>query len=380
MHSTRGRANALRGVLSGELSKESLNSSEMMEVFSLCVECKACKSECPSNVDMAKIKAEFLNGYNREHGTPIASRLVGNVHRLSALAVPIAPIANFISGTLPFRFVNEKILGFDRRRKLPKIVLKTFENWFKKRTPNTTGSRGKVVLFHDTFMNFNHPESGIGATRILEALGYEVVLADRKCCGRPMISKGLLDQAASHARYNVDVLYEHVQAGAKIVGCESSCMMAIRDEYPDLLGGDEKAKAVAEATMMIEELLVETTGDDGQQIKWTSKSLDAQLHVHCHERALVGTGAGIEALNMPPNYNTELIDAGCCGMAGSFGFDKKYYDVSMKMGEDRLFPAIRATGPNVAVAVTGVSCRQQVEDGVGRPARFLSEILADALD
>ena len=380
MHSTRGRANALRGVLSGALPKESLNSSEMLEVFSLCVECKACKSECPSNVDMAKIKAEFLYGYNREHGTPMASRLVGNIHRLSALAVPVAPVANFISGSLPFRFVNEKILGFDRRRKLPGIVSRTFESRFRKRTPNTTGSRGKIVLFHDTFMNFNHPESGIGATRILEALGYEVELADRKCCGRPMISKGMLDQAASNARHNVDVLHEHVQAGAKIVGCESSCIMAIRDEYPDLLGGDDKARAVAEATVMIEELLAETAGDGGQQIKWTDRSLDAQLHVHCHERALIGTGAGIEALNMPPNYSTELIDAGCCGMAGSFGFDRKYYDVSMKMGEDRLFPAIRAAAPDVAVAVTGVSCRQQVEDGTGRPARFLSEILADALD
>ena len=380
MHSTRGRANALRGVLSGALPQDSLNTSQMLEVFSLCVECKACKSECPSNVDMAKIKAEFLHGYNREHGTPVVSRLVGNIHRLSALAVPVAPIANFVSGTLPFRFVNEKILGFDRRRKLPKIVSRTFESWFKKRTPKTTGARGKIVLFHDTFMNFNHPESGIGATRILEALGYEVELADRKCCGRPMISKGLLDQAASNARHNVDVLYEYVQAGVKIVGCESSCMMAIKDEYPDLLMGDEKAKAVAEATMMIEELLTETAGDHDQQIRWSDTSLDAQLHVHCHERALVGTGAALEALNMPPNYSTELIDAGCCGMAGSFGFDRKYYDVSMKMGEDRLFPAIRASAPGVAVAVTGVSCRQQVEDGVGRPARFLAEILADALD
>ena len=195
-----------------------------------------------------------------------------------------------------------------------------------------------------------------------------------------MISKGLLDQAASNALHNVDVLYEYVEAGAKIVGCESSCMMAIKDEYPDLLAGDDKAKAVAEATVLIEELIADTAGDGGQQITWTDRSLDARLHVHCHERALIGTGAGLEALNMPPNYNTELIDAGCCGMAGSFGYDSKYYDVSMKMGEDRLFPAIRAAAPEVAVAVTGVSCRQQVEDGVGRPARFLSDILADALD
>lgn len=378
-HSTRGRANALRGVLSGSLPQDSLHSSEIFEVLSLCVECKSCKSECPSNVDMAKIKAEFLHGYNSEHGVPLASRMIGNVHKLSALTVPIAPIANFLFSQYPVRYANEKIFGFDRRRKLPAVVSTTFENWFKQRIPNTTGSRGKIVLFHDTFMNFNNPESGIGATRLLEALGYQIELADRKCCGRPMISKGLLDQAADNARHNIDILYEHVKAGGKIVGCESSCIMTLQDEYPDLVTNEDKAKAVAESTIMLEELLVETMDDGHQQINWSEKSVDALLQVHCHERALVGTKAGLTAMNMPPNYSTELIDAGCCGMAGSFGFEKRHYDVSMKMGEERLFPALRAAAPHVVVAVTGVSCRQQVEDGTGRAARFLSEILADAL-
>jgi len=195
-----------------------------------------------------------------------------------------------------------------------------------------------------------------------------------------MISKGLLDKAAQNARHNVDVLYEHVQAGAKIVGCESSCMMTLKDEYPDLLGGDEKARAVSAATVMLEELLVETNDDGKQQIEWNDTSLEAKLQVHCHERALVGTGASLNALNMPPNFDAELIDAGCCGMAGSFGFEKKNYEVSMKMGEDRLFPALRNTAPNVEVAITGVSCQQQIVEGVDRPARFLSDILADAID
>ena len=380
MHSTRGRANTLRSVLSGSLPKETLHSKELFEVFSLCVECKSCKSECPSNVDMAKIKSEFLYGYNKKNGTPITSRFIGNIHSISAMTIPLAPIFNFVTGTAAFRFINEKLFGFDRRRKLPPLVTQTFESWFKKRAPNTTGTRGNIVLFHDTFMNFNHPESGIGATRILEALGFNVQLADRKCCGRPMISKGLLDKAASNARHNVDVLYKYVQAGAKIVGCESSCIMTLKDEYPDLLPGNKRAKSVAEATVMLEELIEETLNDGTQQIDWNDKVVESTLQVHCHEQALTGTQAALKVMNMPPNYSTKLLEAGCCGMAGSFGFEKKHYDVSMKMGEDRLFPALRASSPEVSIAVTGVSCRQQVEDGVGRPARFLSDILAEAID
>ena len=296
------------------------------------------------------------------------------------MTIPLAPVYNFVTGTAAFRFINEKLFGFDRRRKLPPLVTQTFESWFKKRATNTTGTRGNIVLFHDTFMNFNHPESGIGATRILEALGFNVQLADRKCCGRPMISKGLLDKAASNARHNVDVLYKHVQAGAKIVGCESSCIMTLKDEYPDLIPGNERAKSVADATVMLEELIGETLNDGNQQIDWNDKVVESTLQVHCHEQALTGTQAALKVMNMPPNYSTKLLEAGCCGMAGSFGFEKKHYDVSMKMGEDRLFPALRASSPEVSITVTGVSCRQQVEDGVGRPARFLSDILAEAID
>jgi Fe-S oxidoreductase len=237
-----------------------------------------------------------------------------------------------------------------------------------------------VVLFHDTFMNFNHPESGKAAVRLLEALGYEVVLVDRKCCGRPMVSKGLLDKAAANARHNVDVLYPHVSAGAKVVGCEASCIGALKDEYPDLLKGDPKAVAVSKAAVMIEEVLAQAAGDGGPQVRWSpAVKKDVALQVHCHERALVGTQAALKALSLPPGYRVKLIDAGCCGMAGSFGFEKEHYDISMKVGEDRLFPALRAAPPETEIAVTGVSCRQQVEDATGRPARFLSEILAEAV-
>ena len=379
-HSTRGRANALRAALSGALPTDQLHSSRMLKVLDLCLECKSCKSECPSNVDMAKIKYEFLNTYYKSHRVPLRSRLVADIHRLNKLASgPMSAIANFVNRSLPARLFLHYVVGIDKRRRFPRIVRHTFESWFKRRTPNTTGSRGRVVLFHDTFMNFNHPESGVAATELLEALGYEVVLADRKCCGRPMVSKGLLDKARANAQYNVDSLYPHVEAGAKVVGCEASCIGALKDEYPDLLKGDEKAKAVAEASVLIEELLSETAGDGGQQIEWSAHAAEVLLQVHCHERALIGTKDALAALNMPPGYKASLIDAGCCGMAGSFGFEKEHYDVAMKVGEERLFPAVRESAPSTQIAVTGVSCRQQVEDGAGRPARYLAEVLADAL-
>ncbi len=380
-HSTRGRANSLRASISGALPIEQLNSKRMFDVLDLCLECKSCKSECPSNVDMAKIKYEFLNTYYKSHRIPLRNRVVANIHRINSFgAGPQAVIANTLNRSPIGRWFSDKLLKMDRRRKLPPIVTKTFESWFKNRRPNTTGSRGKVVFFHDTFINFNHPEAGIGAVRLLEALGYEVVLADRKCCGRPMVSKGMLDKAAANARYNVDSLYEHVSQGAKIVGCESSCMMAIRDEYPDLLGGDEKARAVSDAVVMIEELLADTADDGEQQILWDEDAKkDVRLFVHCHERALVGTQAALKSLGLPPSFDASMIEAGCCGMAGSFGFEKEHYDVSMTIGEDRLFPAIRSAPADAEIAITGVSCRQQIEDGTDRKPRYLAEVLAEGL-
>jgi Fe-S oxidoreductase len=339
---------------------------------------------------MAKIKYEFLYSYYKSHRVPMRSRLIANIHRFNSLAQPVAPLANVVNRSGPVRWALDAFVGIDRRRKFPRVVCQTFESWFEQHQAARWGNmqatadprtpRGKVVLFHDTFMNFNHPQSGVAAVRLLEALGYEVALVDRKCCGRPMISKGLLDAAAKNARHNVDALYPHVQAGAFVVGCEASCIGALKDEYPDLLKGDPTARAVSKATLMIEELLVKTAGDGGPQIEWSPDVLkNVALQVHCHERALIGTQAAVKALSLPPGYQATLIDAGCCGMAGSFGFEKEHYDISMKVGEDRLFSFIRAASPDAEIAVTGVSCRQQIEDGAGRAARYLSEILAEAV-
>lgn len=379
-HTTRGRANALRGVLSGSLPAESFSSKNMMDVLDLCLGCKSCKSECPSNVDMAKIKYEYLYQYYKTRKIPLSSKLVADIHRMSSISAPVAPIANAVTRSLPVRLLFEKVAGFDRSRPSPKVVRNTFQKWFSKHKPQSTNSRGKIVLFHDTFMNFNHPTIGMSATRVLEALGFEViVLNERKCCGRPMISKGLLDQAGENARHNVDLLYPHVQNGVKIVGCEASCVSAMTDDWPDLLNSDDKAKQVASSVVTIEELLVETTDDEGQQIKWNDLEKQVKFFGHCHQRALTGTKSSMAALNLPPNFEASEISAGCCGMAGSFGYEKSHIEVATAAGEDRLFPAVREAGPNVDIATSGVSCREQIGFNTERESRHVVEILADAL-
>ncbi len=379
-HTTRGRANALRGVLSGTLTEESLGSKNLMKVLELCLECKSCKSECPSNVDMAKIKYEFLYQYYKSRKVSLGSRFVADIHRLNSLAAPLAPVVNAVNRSAPVKLLFEKVAGFDRTRPMPKVVRKTFQKWFDGHTPLTASPRGKVVLFHDTFMNFNHPSIGISATRVLEALGYEVVvLKDRKCCGRPMISKGLLDQAGDNARHNVDLLYPYVEQGIKIVGCEASCVSAITDDWPDLLGGGEKARSVATSVVTIEELLVATAKDGEQQIRWTDASKEVKFFGHCHQRALTGTADSLTALNLPPGYEATEISAGCCGMAGSFGYEKSHIEIATAAGEDRLFPAVRDTSPNVEIATTGISCREQIGFNTKRESRHVVEILADAL-
>tara|TARA_Y100001970_G_scaffold145421_2_gene178569 strand:- start:12358 stop:15264 length:2907 start_codon:yes stop_codon:yes gene_type:complete len=380
MHSTRGRANVLRSVITGKLPFEKFHSKELFKVLSLCVECKSCKSECPSNVDMAKIKSEFLYNYNKKNGTPLASRIIGNIHLLNSLGSKFSFVTNLIFKSFLFRQINEKVLGFDSRRPLPALSNFTFEKWFKSHKTKSSKSRGKVILFHDTYMNFNHPESGVAATKILENLGYEIEILKRKCCGRPMISKGLLDQAAKNAKYNVDLLYKYVEKGYKIIGCESSCMMTLKDEYPDLLKKSEKSVKVSKNTFMLEEIIAQTTNDGKEQIKWNEKSSNINIQVHCHQKALIGTKATEVALNLPKNFNAKIIDAGCCGMAGSFGFEKKNYDISMKMAEDRLFPALKKSDESDSVVITGVSCKQQIIDGTSRNAKFLSEVLAEAID
>jgi FAD/FMN-containing dehydrogenase/Fe-S oxidoreductase len=375
-HSTRGRANYMREILSGKTDIKEFSGKGLYDVLDLCLECKGCKAECPSNVDMAKLKYEFLAQYNEANGMPLRSRFFSGIHALSKAASRWPAMANAVMTSSLVRGILDRYLGIDARRKLPVIASETFESWFKKRAaPALANSVGRVVLFHDTFVDFNYPEIGKAATRLLEAAGYEVAIVERQCCGRPMISKGLPEQARRNAAFNVEKLQPFVERGYSVVGCEPSCIFTFRDEYPDLLKGDAVAR-VAGAAFLLEEFIVREKKEGRWKLEFKRQQQKALIHGHCHEKALIGSRFLKEAVSLA--YAVEEIDSGCCGMAGSFGFEKEHYDISMAIGQRRLFPAIEKQA-NAIVVAPGVSCRQQVEHATGRKALHPAEALAAAL-
>jgi len=380
-HSTRGRANALRAALSGRLPQEELTSHRMYEVLDLCLECKGCKAECPINVDMAKLKYEFLAHYYAAHGTPLRARLFANIERLNRVGSAFAPLSTTLVNLGVTRWLMEKVTGIDRRRSLPPFARPTFETWFRKRR-SKAGARGKVILFHDTFMNYNYPEIGKAAVTVLERAGYEVMLVEKKCCGRPMISKGMLEEARAHAIYNVNVLAPYAEQGIPIVGCEPSCLLTLRDEYPDLVS-DKRVDTVAANSFMIEEFLARLQARGELQLPFNETKRALLLHGHCHQKALIGTGPSLTVLRLPPGFEVEEVNSGCCGMAGSFGFEQEHYELSRAIGARRLFPAVeakmQATNGDFDVVAAGVSCRQQVEHFTGKRPKHLVEVLAEAL-
>ena len=377
-HSTRGRANLLRAVLSGALPKETLTSKRLYEAMDLCLECKGCKAECPSGVDMAKLKYEFMDKYTKANGLPMRGRMFAKVNDLNRWGCRFAPLSNWAMGNPVSRLLAHWLLGVEGKRQPPPFARPTLEAWFRSHRRLGTGAKGPVVLFNDTFMNYNYPSIGIAATEVLELAGFEVSLANPVCCGRPMLSKGLMDKAAEQARHNVGALYRYAEQGVPIVGCEPSCLLTLRDEYPELVR-DQRAQAVAQNSYLIDEFLdrLAEVGDLDLNFNRTAKKV--LFHGHCHHKALVGTGASMRALRLAPGYEVEEVNAGCCGMAGSFGYEKEHYRISMSIGDQSLFPAVRAKDDSWEVAVTGVSCRQQVESGTKRPARHLVEVLRDAL-
>jgi FAD/FMN-containing dehydrogenase/Fe-S oxidoreductase len=380
-HSTRGRANLMREILSGKLPADDFTGKELHDTLDLCLECKGCKAECPSNVDMAKLKYEFLAHYNEANGTPLRSRMFANIHSASKMASLWPALANWTLSNSVVRGALDRFLGIDARRKLPSFASQTFESWFAKRdkSANRTGQpeiAGKVVLFHDTFINYNYPDIGKAATQLLEAAGYEVRIAeDRKCCGRPMISKGLAEEARENADFNIRQLHRFVKDGYSIVGCEPSCILTFRDEYPDLVKSSA-ATDVAKASFLLEEFIVKEKQAGRWKLQFVRQEAKALIHGHCHEKALIGSRYLKESLALA--YPVEEIDSGCCGMAGSFGYEKEHYDISIAIGRRRLFPAVE-NNPNAVVVAPGISCRQQVEHATGRRALHPAEALLRAL-
>lgn len=389
--STRGRANALRAVLAGRLPPEELTGDAVAAAMDLCIQCKACKAECPSSVDMAKIKVEWLAQRHRRHGVPLRDRLIAGVARASRLASgPAAPLVDALAGSRPARWAMARWLGIDRRRSLPPIARRSFDRLFARLPQPGEAPRGRAVLFVDTFANYHHPEVAVAATELLAACGYRVVPSRHGCCGRPALSKGLVAEARRQARATVERLAPLAEEGLPIVGLEPSCLLTLRDEYRDLLPGDPRVERVAAAAELLEEHLARLAGsgeagaagergESGLDLPFAGPPRRVLLHGHCHQKALAGTAASRRALSLPPGWEVEEVDSGCCGMAGSFGYETEHYEVSRAMAERRLLPAVRASSSDVLIVAAGTSCRQQILDLTGRRALHPAEALRGAL-
>ncbi len=436
-HSTRGRANALRQVLSGALPAAELTGQHLHDTFALCLQCKGCKAECPSNVDVGKMKAEFLQLYHTANGASLGTRLMANVHRLNRLGSALAPISNWLARLPGAALLQEKLFGVDRRRPLPVFHREHFARWFGKRgardegreasktiatssnRPSSLASRPSVILLDDCLTSFCEPHVNRAAVQVLEACGFTVHLAGLPCCGRAMISKGMLREARDLALANVRHLLAQFPADVPIVGTEPSCILTLADDYRDLIPGPE-ADAIAARSHLLDDFLVRSgaldrlgriEGGNSDQVSSPPSSIlnpsslpTVLLHGHCHQKALVGL-ASTRTLLERAGYQVRVVDSGCCGMAGSFGYE--HYDLSMKIGERVLFPAVRkhcrvacdssvppaescgAGAPPACpalnpvrtgeVAAPGFSCRHQIDHGAGVRAKHPLELLAERL-
>ncbi|MFH1418155.1 MAG: FAD-linked oxidase C-terminal domain-containing protein [Planctomycetota bacterium] len=383
LDSTRGRANALRIALSGAGPLDGLDDDALDEVMELCLSCKACKTECPTGVDMARLKAEWLACRHRSRGIPVRNRLVAAAPGLAAWGCRFAPLSNWVLQSRPMRVLLEWLFGLDRRVPPPRYASRTFRQWFAARrhrseTSPASRDRPRVVYFVDTWTNYHTPQVGRAAVKVLEALGCEVVVPPTQCCGRPAISKGVLEQAKRLATANIAVLAQYAERGVPIVGTEPSCLLTLVDEYPQFVR-TMQAHAVAAAAQTIESFVADILRQRPDALKFKADGVRLLYHGHCHQKAIVGTDAAIGLLDAFAGDRGSEIDSGCCGMAGSFGHEVEHYDVAKAVGEGRLFPAIRNRG-DAEIAVSGFSCRQQIAHHTGVTSRHLIEYLADALD
>jgi FAD/FMN-containing dehydrogenase/Fe-S oxidoreductase len=384
-HATRGRANALVKALSEPDPARALGDQRLHEILDLCLMCKACKSECPLGVDMAALKAEAVAAHHDQHGTPMRSRVFGRIRTLNRLGSALAPVSNLVGATRPLRRLMDRILGITARRPLPSYARLSLVRWFRRRARSqgqapVDTSRGEVTFLADSFTTYTEPAIGQAAIELLERAGYVVRLEDRGCCGRASYSKGLLDGARRQAGALAARLATSTAAGSPIVGCEPSCILTLRDEHRKLLADDPYVADIAGRVRQVEELLVEAI--DAGTLPLGDSWLTGRrilFHGHCHQKAEVGTAATVALLRRIPGAEVVELDAGCCGMAGSFGFESEHYDLSMTVGGDRLFPAIDAEPEDTVVAATGASCRQQVRHGTRRTARHPLELVRAAL-
>jgi FAD/FMN-containing dehydrogenase/Fe-S oxidoreductase len=375
-HSTRGRANTLRLAMSGRLGEAGLGDEGVREVLDLCLECRACKAECPVGVDVARFKSEFLADYWRRHGTSRRARVLGSIHDVSRWGSRLAPVSNVIARSAPVRWLNERTLGLDRRRVPPAWAPRTFERRFTENHQRLASPK-RVAVFNDTFTNYYRPEIGVAGVDILRSAGFEVELAPLACCGRPLISQGLLDAARRQAAVTTNRLYSLVGNGVPIVFFEPSCFSSVREDLPSLLRGDaqRRARLVADRSMLFEEFLENEAQTPAARLHLRSGPSRILLHGHCHQKAMGRLGPAKALLSRIPGSTVVDLDAGCCGMAGSFGYVRDHFEVSRAIGERRLFPAARALGDDDVLVASGTSCRHQIADFTGVRALHPAELI-----
>lgn len=381
---TRARANILREFLMHSNRKNPFGHREIYEVMDLCLSCKGCKSECPSNVDIARYKAEFLQHYYDEHGVPLRALAIANITRLNRLGSIAPGIYNFMVSNPAISGLMKQALGMASQRPLPSLSPQPFTRWLRRynqELPSNLPIR-KVYLFIDEFTDFNDAPIGIATVKLLNSLGYRVMAPGNAESGRTYLSKGLVRRAKAFAIENVRMFKDIISEASPLVGIEPSAILSFRDEYPDLVGPDLKqdAQRLSRNCLMFDEFFMrEVKAGNINKEQFTSSPLKIKLHGHCHQKALSTTGPTKQMLSLPENYTVEEIPSGCCGMAGSFGYEKEHYELSMQIGELVLFPAVRKAGNDEIIAAPGTSCRHQIKDGTGREALHPIEIMYRAV-
>jgi FAD/FMN-containing dehydrogenase/Fe-S oxidoreductase len=375
-HLTRGRANTLRLALSGQLGPDALTSDAMYDTLDLCVSCKGCKRECPTGVDMAKMKIEFLHHYHARHGYSLRDRLVAYLPRYAPWASRFHGVAN------AYQRIAKRALGFAAQRSLPKWRRPFLGSL---RTSHSSGKSGEVVLFVDTFSNYFEPENARAALAVLDRAGYGVHVARPRdgsrplCCGRTFLAAGMVEEARAEARRVLEALEPYVGRGVPVVGLEPSCLLGLRDEFKSLLPGGESDALAADA-LLFEEFLAREHEAGRLALKLNPlPEKRALLHGHCHQKAFGAMPAVQRALSLVPELKVETIESSCCGMAGAFGYEAAHYEVSMKMAEASLLPKVRAAGDDTILVADGTSCRHQIDDGAARKAVHVAQVLARAL-
>jgi FAD/FMN-containing dehydrogenase/Fe-S oxidoreductase len=376
---TRARANILREFLTHSPKQNPFNHQEIYDVMDLCLSCKACKSECPSNVDMAKLKAEFLQHYYDANGVPIRSNLIANITNVNRLAIFVPHLYNFFLRNRFFSGIIKKTIGFAPSRSIPLLCATSLKAWAVRQVSDKSLTK-QVYLFADEFTNFNDVEIGIMAIKLLNRLGYKVVIPDHAESGRTWISKGLIRKAKTFANHNVKLFAPLISKETPLIGLEPSAILTFRDEYPDLVDPELKnsAHSLSENALMFDEFFNRINDGTFSQF-FTDVPLNIRLHGHCHQKALASVDSTVKMLSVPQNYHVEEIRSGCCGMAGAFGYEKEHFELSMKVGEMVLFPEVRKSPETTVIVAPGTSCRHQIMDGTGRKVLHPVEVLFDGM-